>query len=204
MNNDLDSIISRLRGQLSPQEHICSSCGYEHNCSRDGCRVIRDAIECLSEAQSQKLAMVSKLDTMTEIMKYYQEQATYRGKCLAKERARLDLAIADLRASALCETCFYTKTSNDTACESVDYACKICPDQNCACWSCHDGSQWQWKGDPAKALINPGRIESLNRDIFIKTHERKPIPVDWVREYNSLLHQISDERGAKKCERSNS
>ena len=48
--NEVDKIIEQLHTQLDPNKHICSGCGHEHNCGREGCRIIRDAIACLKAA----------------------------------------------------------------------------------------------------------------------------------------------------------
>lgn len=51
----------RLQTQLSPDKHICSRCGYEHNCRQEGCRIIREAIQIIEGLQMRADAAISQL-----------------------------------------------------------------------------------------------------------------------------------------------
>lgn len=39
----------------------CLGCGYEHNCSTHGCRVLREAADRLEELQKENDALISKM-----------------------------------------------------------------------------------------------------------------------------------------------
>ena len=39
----------------------CLSCGYEHNCSTHGCRVLREAADRLEELQAENDSLIRKM-----------------------------------------------------------------------------------------------------------------------------------------------
>lgn len=98
----------------------CSGCGMEHNCSDDGCRIIRSAIE-----QVQKLSR--ELSTSEAARTELWKQLISARQELAEVKAERECAIADLKKLKDCSVCAYLDT-------------------DCPHGRCKDGEKFRWRG----------------------------------------------------------
>ena len=57
-----NKLIERLnRLKVETKSLACMGCGYEHNCSIHGCRIIREATQALEALQAERDAMLNML-----------------------------------------------------------------------------------------------------------------------------------------------
>lgn len=98
----------------------CSGCGMEHNCSDDGCQIIRSAIE-----QVQRLSR--ELSTSEAARTELWKQFVSARKELEEVKAEREAAIADLKKLKDCSVCAHLDTD--------------CPHGHC-----EEGEEFRWRG----------------------------------------------------------
>lgn len=145
----------------------CLGCGWEHNCSTQGCAILRHAIMDLQLSQvmccqhcdywvpNDPRCMNGKSQYGGRVMRPYEtcmhcsvdllvESEKARsdlGKRLAAALQRADRLLLDLKATQSCSPCVHADIMVD--CEGECLACKL----ECPCRECRDSSNFKWKGD---------------------------------------------------------
>lgn len=109
----------------------CKTCPYE----KDNCgNVDRDALALIQQLIRERDEARNDLDTLnyanTELHNVYE----------AMKRER-DAAVEDIKKYSGCSCC-----ANSRFCTDPHPDCIGCTLEHCPCYSCSNGSNWQWRG----------------------------------------------------------
>lgn len=175
MDLDFSTALSALRRlKVQTGSLACLGCGMEHNCSTQGCVIIRDAATHMELALEKVRVLDASLDTAEEeIRSLHSELATIE-RCkdeayslVCKERDDLEVALdgAKLSMMALNEKLVKVTEERDSAVEDMRHMldnCKACVHEHdapedcdcecveckkkCPCGACIEGSKFEWRG----------------------------------------------------------
>lgn len=159
--NDKKTLLEALRGlKVQTGSLVCLGCGHEHNCSTQGCAIIRQAERALdiladSEAARSDLAKrlaaeVQKSAQINEGAAILQKKLTETLEQLGQAKAERDAAVKCLEDAHACETCEHMDTHPD-----CDVECLGCQ-KDCTCRDCRDGSNFKWRGEPGETAMTNG------------------------------------------------
>ena len=147
----------------------CLGCGYEHNCSTNGCAIIRNAVEHMEAALSNYDTLSSLVDQKDEEIKEHVDTLAYREESLAELGKRLAAAekmraeLTDAQAvivkefEAKLEELAQVKAELDAAVADLE-SVGIC--DFCVNWisagaqsiCCKKGKcEWKWRGQKKEA-----------------------------------------------------
>lgn len=137
MTEELLKALARLRVETGSL--ACLGCGYEHNCSTKGCRILREAADLIRQLS----------DENTEL----REEVNLRGNAVrtakrkrAKAEAERDALLEQIKARRSCLDCKHFDYCEFDDATVID--CMNCVTKNCPCYQCGNSSRWEWRGLP--------------------------------------------------------
>lgn len=166
--NDKKTLLDALRKlKVQTGSLACLGCGYEHNCSTQGCAILREAImdlqlsltmccqnfDCWTPGDPRCMSGKSPYAGRTmqpyegcsrcsiDLLAKSEEARSDLAKKLAATQQRADRLLADLKSSNSCVACVHVDDSQD--CDSECLNCEI----TCPCSGCRDSSNFKWRGD---------------------------------------------------------
>lgn len=127
--NEKKTLLDALRNlKVQTNSLACLGCGWEHNCSTQGCAILRTAyqqITLLSDQLAENAVARAEL-----------------GKRLALAQQRADRLMVEIKGNGdCCSICAHMGLTPDCDRECED--CRIA----CACRGCMNNSHFEWRGD---------------------------------------------------------
>lgn len=174
--NEKKTLLDALRNlKVQTGSLACMGCGHEHNCSTQGCAILRQAelvVECSlvhqcrncdfyegglgSRCFNKKSICVGRMvrpedgcaHCSIDLLTESEKARSDLAKQLAATQQRADRLLADLKATRSCSPCAHEDTMVD--CEGECLECKL----ERPCRECRDSSNFKWRGDSEVPMTN--------------------------------------------------
>ena len=187
---DKKTLLAALRSlKVQTGSLACLGCGYEHNCSTQGCAILREAelvAECSLVHQcrncdfyegglyprcfNKKSICVGRVmrpedgcaHCSIDLLAKSEEARSDLAKQLAATQQRADRLLADLKESHTCAACIHVDTIPDCECECLN--CEI----TCPCAGCRDSSNFKWRGDNGAPMTNGDRFRRYTDEELVE------------------------------------
>ena len=167
--NDKKTLLDALRTlKVQTGSLACLGCGHEHNCSTEGCAILRKVefavggssvyqcrncdfyegglgARCFNKKSPCVGRMVRPEDgcdhCSIDLLAESEKARSDLAKRLAAVQQRADRLLADLKASDCCVACEHKPLH--VGCDAVCTFCEV----TCPCSGCENSSNFKWRGD---------------------------------------------------------